>query len=132
MKHSCFFLSSPCKQSAYIVFVCIKGLVLIACAIILHRITSSSLSALLYLQTFVSLLVIIDFFSNTCPRNIDVYMLQRGRASEPTAKGKEVHVFVTDSRTCCACQPSKDSTRNRTVIENRPAKPVQRVSSSSP
>ena len=103
-----FCLSSPCKQGAYIVFVCIKGLVLIACAIILHRITSSSLSALLYLQTFVSLLVIIDFFSNTCPRNIDVYMLQRGRASEPTAKGTEEHVFVTNSRTCCACQPSKD------------------------
>ena len=59
-------------------------------------------------------------------------MLQRGRASEPTAKGKEEHVFVTNSRTCCACQPSKDSTWNRTVIENRPAKSVQRVSSSSP
>ena len=104
---------------------------LIACANILHRITSSSFSAVLYLNNCV-VASLFDFFSNTCPRNIDVFMLQRGQASEPTAKGKEEHVFVTNSRTCCACQPSKDSTWNRTAIENRPAKSVQRVSSSSP
>ena len=130
-----FCLSSPCKQSAYIVFVCIKGLVLIACAIILHRITSSSLSALLYLQAIVSLLVCLISLVTLARATLMSSCCREDGLRNPLPKARK-NMFLSQIQELAVHASlrkiQQGTSKNRTVIENRPAKSVQRISSSSP